>query len=383
MNHQELKDLLPLYVLGGLEAEPVAAVEQHLAEACDSCTAELREWREVVGLIPLGVTPAGPRAVVKERLMARVQQDLGAKVMPFRPRRRWAVWVAVPLAAAAAVVLVSGGLRYQDAMRMAAEQTTRAETVAVLLAQAKEDLASRETEFQHLTAQLDAQQAAVAEKARVIARLEASLAEQRRLVSLREQELAHVQQSMGVEGKTVAVKYEREIASLKADLTRQRDAAASNERELNELRVTLAQQRALVEANGRETAQLHDALARQRGVIEVLTAPGLRVGYLRQAKSGVPTEGHVLWNERKKAWLFYAFGMPPPPPGKEYQVWFMTEQEGPVSAGLFTPDQSGTGWVLAAPPSKLFGEIKAAAVTLEPVGGLQKPSGEMYLRGSL
>jgi len=383
MNHQELKDLLPLYVLGGLEAESVAAVEQHLAEACDSCTAELREWREVVGLIPLGVTPAGPRAVVKERLMARVQQDLGAKVMPFRPRRRWAVWVAVPLAAAAAVVLVSGGLRYQDAMRMAAEQTTRAETVAVLLAQAKEDLASRETEFPHLTAQLDAQQAAVAEKARVIARLEASLAEQRRLVSLREQELAHVQQSMGVEGKTVAAKYEREIASLKADLTRQRDAAASNERELNELRVTLAQQRALVEANGQETAQLHDALARQRGVIEVLTAPGLRVGYLRQAKSGVPTEGHVLWNERKKAWLFYAFGMPPPPPGKEYQVWFMTEQEGPVSAGLFTPDQSGTGWVLAAPPSKLFGEIKAAAVTLEPVGGLQKPSGEMYLRGSL
>ena len=383
MNHQELKDLLPLYVLGGLEAESVAAVEQHLAEACDSCTAELREWREVVGLIPLGVTPAGPRAVVKERLMARVQQDLGAKVMPFRPRRRWAVWVAVPLAAAAAVVLVSGGLRYQDAMRMAAEQTTRAETVAVLLAQAKEDLASRETEFQHLTAQLDAQQAAVAEKARVIARLEASLAEQRRLVSLREQELAHVQQSMGVEGKTVAVKYEREIASLKADLTRQRDAAASNERELNELRVTLAQQRALVEANGRETAQLHDALARQRGVIEVLTAPGLRVGYLRQAKSGVPTEGHVLWNERKKAWLFYAFGMPQPPPGKEYQVWFMTEKEGPVSAGLFTPDQNGTGWVLAAPPSKLFGEIKAAAVTLEPVGGLQKPSGEMYLRGSL
>jgi len=383
MNHQELKDLLPLYVLGGLEAESVAAVEQHLAEACDSCTAELREWREVVGLIPLGVTPAGPRAVVKERLMARVQQDLGAKVMPFRPRRRWAVWVAVPLAAAAAVVLVSGGLRYQDAMRMAAEQTTRAETVAVLLAQAKEDLASRETEFQHLTAQLDAQQAAVAEKARVIARLEASLAEQRRLVSLREQELAHVQQSMGVEGKTVAVKYEREIASLKADLTRQRDAAASNERELNELRVTLAQQRALVEANGRETAQLHDALARQRGVIEVLTAPGLRVGYLRQAKSGVPTEGHVLWNERKKAWLFYAFGMPQPPPGKEYQVWFMTEKEGPVSAGLFTPDQNGTGWVLAAPPSKLFGEVKATAVTLEPAGGLQKPSGEMYLRGSL
>jgi len=383
MNHQELKDLLPLYALGGLEAESVAAVEQHLTEACDSCTAELREWQEVIGLIPLGVTPAEPRAAVKERLMARVQQDLGATVVPLPPRRRWGVWVAVPLAVAAAVVLVMRESRYQDGMRMAAEQTIRAETIAVLLAQAKEGLASRETEVQRLSAQLEAQQAAAAEKAQAIARLEAALAEQRRLVSLREQELAHVQQSLGLEGKTLATKYAHEIAGLKADLTRQHDAAAGNERELTELRVTLAQQRALVEAGGRETTQLRDALARQRGVIEVLTAPGLRVGYLRQAKSGVPTEGHVLWNERKKAWLFYAFGMPQPPPGKEYQVWFMTEKEGPVSAGLFTPDQNGTGWVLAAPPSKLFGDVKATAVTLEPAGGLQKPSGEMYLRGSL
>ncbi len=383
MNHQELKDLLPLYVLGGLEVESVAAVEQHLAAVCESCTAELREWQEVLGLIPLGVTPDGPRAAVKERLMARVQQDLGDKVVPLRPRRWRAVWVTVPLAAAAAVLLMIGGQRYQKAVRMAAEQTTRAETIAVLLAQAQEKLTSRETELQRLATRLDEQQAAVAEKAQAIAQMEASLTEQRRLVSLREQELARAQQSLSTEGKTVAAKYEREIASLNAELARQRDATVSSERELKELRVTLAQQRAMAEASVRETAQLRDALARQRGVIEVLTTPGLRVGYLRQAKSGVPTEGHVLWNERKKAWLFYAFGMPQPPPGKEYQVWFMTDKEGPVSAGLFTPDQSGTGSVLAAPPSKLFGDVKAAAVTLEPAGGLQKPSGEMYLRGSL
>jgi anti-sigma-K factor RskA len=115
----------------------------------------------------------------------------------------------------------------------------------------------------------------------------------------------------------------------------------------------------------------------------VLTSPGLRIGYLRKAKLGVSTQGHVLWNEQKKAWLFYSFNMPQPPPGKEYQVWFMTEREGPVSAGLFTPDNVGTGVVLAEPPSKFFGRIVAAAVTLEPAGGLPKPSGEMYLRGSL
>jgi anti-sigma-K factor RskA len=61
----------------------------------------------------------------------------------------------------------------------------------------------------------------------------------------------------------------------------------------------------------------------------------------------------------------------------------MTDKEGPVSAGVFTPDANGTGWVLAASPSQLFGDIKAAAVTLEPAGGLPKPSGETYLRGTL
>jgi anti-sigma-K factor RskA len=93
-----------------------------------------------------------------------------------------------------------------------------------------------------------------------------------------------------------------------------------------------------------------------------------------------PLKAYVV-ERAEKAWLFYAFGIPPPP-GKEYQVWFMTELEGPVSAGVFTPDQSGTGVVLAEPPSKLFGKIVATAVTLEPAGGLPKPSGEMYLRGS-
>lgn len=390
MNHQELKDLLPLYVLGGLDAESVAEIERHLAEPCDSCAAEVREWQEVVGSIPLGTTPDGPSPLVKERLMARVRQDLRGQVIPLHSRRRRSLWVAVPLAAAAAVLIVIGGLRYQAAVKLAAEQATRAgaeatrvETVTALLAQAQEQLAKREAEVRQLTGRLEEQQAAAAAKTRLVAQLETALAEQRQLVGLRDQELARLQQNLGTEGKTVATKHEREIADLKADLSRQRDLVNSSDRELRELRLTLAQQRALAETSVQEAARLRDALSRQREVVEVLTAPGLRIRYLHQGKRGVPTEGHVLWNERKKAWLFYVFGMPPPPPGKEYQVWFMTDKEGPVSAGVFTPDANGTGWVLATPPSKLFGDIKAAAVTLEPAGGLPKPSGDTYLRGTL
>jgi hypothetical protein len=382
MNHQEIKDLLPLYALGGLDDEAVAAIERHLAAPCHSCAAELREWREVTGLIPLGFMPTEPNAAVKERLMARVRGDLGARILPLRPRRWRPTWALLPLAAAAAVLLTIGGLRYRDAVRSTAEQAARIETLTALLAQEQEKLARRETEVQHLHAQLTEQQTAAAQRAQEVAQLEAALTAQRQLVALREQELARVQSASG-QAKVAAATYEREIAELKADLARQREAVASGERDLRELRATLERQRLVVEASTREAEQLRQALTRQRGVIEVLTTPGLQVGYLRRAKRGVETQGHVLWNERKKAWLFYAFGLPQPPEGKEYQVWFMTEKEGPVSAGLFVPDQTGTGSVLATPPPRLFGKITAAAVTLEPAGGLPKPSGEMYLRGSL
>jgi anti-sigma-K factor RskA len=389
MNHEEIKEQLPLYVLGGLDDETAVAVARHLAESCDSCAAEMREWQEVVGLLPLGVTQDGPSERVKDRLMTRVRQDAGKKVVPLRPRRWRAAWIALPLAAAASVALVIGNRFYQDVVNRASEQAQRAETVTDLLQQEQEKLAAREAEIQRLTVHLDEQQALAEEKTQHITQLESTLAqqqaelvEQRRLVSLREQELARARGSGSLQ-QTQLTAYEQEIAALKADLVRQRGLVTVQESELREMRAALAQQKTIIEAHGRETEQLREAVARQRGIIEVLTAPGLRVGYLQKAKLGVPTQGHVLWNERKKAWVFYAFGMPQPPPGKEYQVWFMTEREGPVSAGLFTPDQAGTGVVLAKPPSKLFGEIQAAAVTLEPAGGLPKPSGEMYLRGSL
>ncbi len=389
MTHEELKEQLPLYATGGLDAETADAVERHLAEPCDSCAAEVQEWQEVVGLISLGVTPAGPSDVVKDRLMARIRQDLGAKVVPLRPRRWRAAWIAVPLAAAATILLAVGYQRYQAIVQFAFGQSTQIAVVTKQLAQEQEKLAAREAEMQQLAMRLSEQQTAAEEKARQVAQLEAAsaqqqaeLAEQRKLVSLREQELARVRDAGGHQ-QTQSSSYVQEISTLQADLTKQRDRVAASENELKELRLALDQQRALVEANAQEMTQLRSAVARQRGVIEVLTAPGLRVGYLRQAKSGVSTQGHVLWNDQKKAWLFYAFGMPSPPPGKEYQVWFMTELEGPVSAGVFMPDQNGTGVVVAEPPSKMFGKIVATAVTLEPAGGLPKPSGEMYLRGSL
>src|SRR2546430_17623233 len=87
MTHEELKEQLPLYATGGLDAETADAVERHIAEPCDSCAAEVREWQGVVGLISLGGVPAGPSGAGEDRFIARIQQDICNKIFTFRPRR--------------------------------------------------------------------------------------------------------------------------------------------------------------------------------------------------------------------------------------------------------------------------------------------------------
>src|SRR5262249_61185914 len=98
MTHEELKEQLPLYVIGGLDAETADAVERHIAEPCDACAAEVQEWQEVVGLISLGGTPTGPSDIVKDRLMAGGEQENRGRDVPLRPRRSRARSVGGPSA---------------------------------------------------------------------------------------------------------------------------------------------------------------------------------------------------------------------------------------------------------------------------------------------
>lgn len=413
MTHQEIQDLLPLYVVGGLDAESVAEVEYHLGSGCDTCPAEIQEWREVAGLIALGGVADTPSPRVKERLLQRIQTEAVPKVISL-PRRRWRpAWVAFPLAAAATILLMLGGWQYRTLEQQVttqaqhiegltsqvATQRAQAETVAVLLKQEQEKLASRDQHIQQLTTSLAELQSTSTGKSQQVLNLEAALAEQRQRVVVREQDLARVQERMAIAEKELtqarrssqdrleyaaaATAAQHEAQRLREELVQARETVAAHERAVREIRAQIDQQRAIVAASTRELEHLRDAVSHQRGVIEVLTSPGVKIQYLRRSLPGIGSEGHVLWNERKRAWVFYAFDMPQPPQDKEYQVWFMTELQGPVSAGLFTPDQSGTGQVVATPPSKLVGKITAVAVTLEPRGGLPKPSGEMYLRASL
>jgi anti-sigma-K factor RskA len=77
----------------------------------------------------------------------------------------------------------------------------------------------------------------------------------------------------------------------------------------------------------------------------------------------------------------HANGLPATPAGKTYQLWWITREHGPVAAGLFRAEQGRAVIApVAAPPA---GEhVLLSAVTLEPAGGVSKPTGAMYLKSA-
>jgi len=167
----------------------------------------------------------------------------------------------------------------------------------------------------------------------------------------------------------------QKIEQFRQDASRARtDLAVTHER----LRV-LTEQLATKE---HDVAGLRAALAAAEESLKVLRAPDLQLVRLTPPPEGPPAEAHALINADTGRALFYAFDLPPVTEDKAYELWWITESQGPVRAGVFVPDAAGFGRVDASIPTDA-GSIQAAAVTIEPAGGVTKPTGPMVLLGKL
>jgi anti-sigma-K factor RskA len=86
------------------------------------------------------------------------------------------------------------------------------------------------------------------------------------------------------------------------------------------------------------------------------------------------SSANVYWDMQNRRWVVTA-ELPPAPAGKVYQLWFV-KGDTKVSAGLIPSDAKGHGFTVVNVPADI--EIEAAAITLEPQGGSQQPTGEIY-----
>ena len=125
--------------------------------------------------------------------------------------------------------------------------------------------------------------------------------------------------------------------------------------------------------------QVQDAerqLISQREAIEVVAAPGARVAELTGTSVMPNAHATIAYNRSGRAVLL-AKGMPPPPAGKAYQLWFLAGGKA-LPGKVFSTDASGAGTLSDQLPAEAL-KASGFAITLEPESGVQSPTLPIYL----
>jgi anti-sigma-K factor RskA len=144
-----------------------------------------------------------------------------------------------------------------------------------------------------------------------------------------------------------------------------------------ELRLHDATERAF--ESERQIADLRRTAAGAQSQVAVLAAPDLvRIDLAGQSRAP-QASARAFWS-RSRGLVFTASNLPPPRAGRTYQLWILTAQPAPISAGLFKPDPQGRVAAVFETPLDLPKPI-GMAVTMEPDGGVPSPTGEKYLVG--
>ena len=150
--------------------------------------------------------------------------------------------------------------------------------------------------------------------------------------------------------------------------------------ELDTVRAELQAARAEAAATGVRLASLQQASDRSESAFAVLVAPDVaRIDLAGQPGQAPSASARAFWS-RARGMVFSATSLPAPPPGRTYQVWVVTKDPAPLSAGLVEPDAQGRVNVVFATPATIPQPI-AVAVTLEPAGGVPAPTGPKVLVG--
>jgi anti-sigma-K factor RskA len=128
-----------------------------------------------------------------------------------------------------------------------------------------------------------------------------------------------------------------------------------------------------------EIARLRAVLAGRDSLVAALAEPGVRTARLTAA--GEPEGMRLTWNRRRGLVAVTAAGLAPPGPGRVYQLWGLTRGGRPQSLGVFRPDAGGD--VRAVLPVPVDAAMELAAVTVEPAGGSDAPTGAPVMTGEI
>ena len=90
----------------------------------------------------------------------------------------------------------------------------------------------------------------------------------------------------------------------------------------------------------------------------------------------------VAWQPDSQTGLITIAKMPPPGPGRDYQLWAIdANHKDPISAGIIHVDSNGVARIRFK-PDQAVAQIKAFAISIEREGGATKPEGPIVMIGN-
>ena len=333
MTHEELEEAVPLYAAGALDRAERQVLEAHLLSGCQSCHSALKDYQSVASLLPFGLSPTQAPRALKSKLMAALnQENLAVDSLLKEPGRRslepgeWMNHLFPPITPARSLSLPWAiGL------------------VAVLL-------------ISLVGYFLWAYNVRVSEDTLKIQQLEAAVQEQsNKVVGLK---------------RDLSLK-DRTLSDLQVDIQRRINDAMELKGQLMEREVELETTR----------EQLNAALrgkVPQDEFASLLRRPDAKVVSLAALEVAKGASAVLLYNPvTQKIWL-YSANLPECPTGTAYQLWAIDQK--PVSVGTFHIDAGEMAHLLVKRLPD-FEKARRFAVSLEPAGGRQQPSGPIYLMG--
>jgi anti-sigma-K factor RskA len=127
----------------------------------------------------------------------------------------------------------------------------------------------------------------------------------------------------------------------------------------------------------RQIADVRRAAADAQSQVAILVAPDVQRIDLAGQAAAPQAAARAFWS-RSRGLVFTASNLPSLPTGKVYQLWVLSAQPAPISAGLLRPNDGGRVNTTFDTPLDLP-QPTGMAVTIEPEGGVATPTGDKYL----
>lgn len=132
-----------------------------------------------------------------------------------------------------------------------------------------------------------------------------------------------------------------------------------------------------VESERSERVALENRLANLSRVVAAIEAPLVRTLALAGQGDFRNAIAKAYLDPESGRLIVYAHNLPPVPDGRTYQLWVIVDKQ-PISAGLLQADARGEAKYDAG-QVRSQGRSVSVAVTLEPAGGAQQPTGPLVL----